>query len=273
MMSPFERINSHGYCLFPGLLNPADIDKLRQGVHHFFQQSGVYYDFGKTQPDAFSNVDSIRWLLKDPRILDAVASCMGGDDFVYTMHSDIHMNMLSGWHTDTGAYFDRADVLDPSFRVLKVGIYLQDHSVDARGLTVSKGSHLAAETKPALKNVEALKTSVGDVVVFDTRIWHVGDQKTKFERIFGKLLNSERLKYRSGGLLRALTGRKDKSSVFFTFGLPNELTVLFSERNALRQEKQISTRRDAVSGAQAQALSEFLRKERLKTYLDLPQRN
>lgn len=226
-----------GYVTFKGVLSPKEVEQVRGEIYKFFDKAGRFYDFGKTQPDAFSQVPKIRWLITHPGVLAAVRSAAGTDEIQFTFHSDCHMNMLSGWHTDTGAYFKSDEVAPKDFQVFKVGIYLQDHMVNAQGLTVSEGSH-HAPNGILRDRVKALHTQAGDIIVFDVRIWHVGDEKKLFEKVVGKVVRSEPTKYKMGGVFRKFTGRVDKLSVFFTYGLPNNHTLEFSKRNMTRQNKQ-----------------------------------
>lgn len=232
-----EAILRDGYVAFSGVLAADEIKSIRRAVVSFFKTGGRLYDYGLTQPDAFSSVPAIRWLITHPGILEAVRKCAGRDDIQFTFHSDCHMNMLSGWHTDTGAYFTTEEVAPAEFQVYKVGIYLQDHFENSQGLTVSEGSHLPPNRlNPA--RVKPLKTRAGDIIVFDTRIWHVGDQKRLHEKIFGKIVRNEKIKYEAGFAFRKLMGRQEKISVFFTYGAPNVHTLEFSKRNMVRQNRQ-----------------------------------
>lgn len=232
-----ERVLRDGYATFSGVLTPEEVQKVRAAVVRFFDGAGRLYDFGKTQPDAFARVPEIRWLITHPKILAAVRQAAGRDDIQFTFHSDCHMNMLSGWHTDTGAYFKTEEVAPEDFQVYKVGIYLQDHVENGQGLTVSEGSHVAPNRRLD-DRIKPLHTRAGDIIVFDVRVWHVGDEKRLFEKVFGKVAPSEAVKYKAGFLFRRLTGRQEKVSVFFTYGVPNRHTLEFSRRNMARQNKQ-----------------------------------
>lgn len=232
-----ESILREGCVTFSGVLTQDEVQRIRSAVVDFFKTGGHLYDYGITQPDAFSNIPTIRWLITHPHILQAVRASAGRHDIQFTFHSDCHMNMLSGWHTDTGAYFTTEEVAPDDFQVYKVGIYLQDHFENSQGLTVSEGSHLAPNRRN-MDRVKSLKTRAGDIIVFDTRIWHVGDQKRLHEKIFGKLAPSEKIKYKAGFLFRKIIGKQEKVSVFFTYGAPNTHTLEFSRRNMARQNRQ-----------------------------------
>lgn len=232
-----EAVETIGACVVPGVLNAAEIERLRTAVRQYFENHGRCYDFGKTQPDAFSTVPDLRWLIGHPGILQAVRAAAGCDDIQFTFHSDTHCNMLSGWHTDTQAYFTPAEVATDTFQVLKVGIYLQDHGqANCQGLTIDPGSHRTGTLN--VTGATPIQTRAGDIIVFDVRVYHHGDKKSTLERLLGKVIRSEQLKYRLWRRVRSLTGRRDKLSIFFTYGVPNEHTLEFSRRNMLRQNRQ-----------------------------------
>jgi hypothetical protein len=85
-----------------------------------------------------------------------------------------------GWHKDrlNNEYrrFETLDVWSPhegeTHEIVKVLIYLQDHTDNDDGLKVVPGSHLVRglETKGWIQ----LRPALGDVVVFDQRITHRG---------------------------------------------------------------------------------------------------
>lgn len=234
--SQSEQMREKGYVTFKSVLTPEEIDKLRKAVSNYFEKEGRYLDFGKTQPDAFAKLPDIRWVLCHEGILDAVRKAIGSDDLRYTYHSDIHKNVLGNWHTDTQAYFTAEEVLTDQFRVFKVGIYLQDHSENTQGLTVCEGSQDTGVIDSV--HVKPVPTSAGDIIVFDVRILHHGDMKNFAEKVIGKVVRSNGVKYRINSWTRAMLGRTDKLSLFFTFGVNNGTTREFAVRNMARQNKQ-----------------------------------
>lgn len=74
-----------------------------------------------------------------------------------------------------------------STRVVTVVIYLEDHSRDDRALTVKPRTHglphgywapgLPFNAVPN-QTEQALRTSLGDVVIFDARLWHRGMERS-----------------------------------------------------------------------------------------------
>ena len=92
-------------------------------------------------------------------------------------HFDVHLNFAGakGWHSDAQMHhikdknlplaFDNAD-----YKVYRIAIYLQDHTNDKGGLFVRPGSH----TDPSLTKDYYIGTEVGDIILFDARLRHMG---------------------------------------------------------------------------------------------------
>ncbi|WP_437229276.1 phytanoyl-CoA dioxygenase family protein [Planctomicrobium sp. SH661] len=235
-ITPAEHMRLNGYAVYRSIFTPDEIEKLRSTIANHFTSAGKYFEFGKIQPDAFGKISEIRWACSHPPLVAAFHECTGIDDLRYTYHSDVHMNALSNWHTDTQAYFTPKEVLVDDFRVYKVGIYLQDHLENGQGLTVCEGSHLTGAINP--ENTKTLSTKAGDVIIFDVRIYHHGDMKNFAERVVNKITKNGAVNFRVGKIIRKLTNRADKLSLFFTYGANNEMTREFSIRNMKRQNRQ-----------------------------------
>lgn len=231
-----ERILRDGYVTIPQVLTTDEIASLAATVKEHFRHNGLKIHFGQAQPDAMCRIPDIRWLLTHEKLLAAFKEVAGRDDIQFTFHSDAHSNAVGGWHTDTQAYFRPDEVRGDDFQVYKVGIYLQDHIGNNQGLTVSEGSHLSGRVEP--DKVRALPTRAGDIILFDVRIFHHGDKNNLIYRLSDRLIRSGSLKTKCAAIFRKLTGRRDKRSIFYTFGVPNVNTHEFSKRNMARQNRQ-----------------------------------
>tara|TARA_R110000851_G_scaffold125513_1_gene256453 strand:+ start:4612 stop:5352 length:741 start_codon:yes stop_codon:yes gene_type:complete len=100
----------------------------------------------------------------------------------WAYHSDIHLNFQGAkrYHSDAqlhhipdGGYpvaFNHND-----YNVYRIATYLQDHQEDTGGLFVFPGSHI----NPDGDHVEYyIGTEPGDIVIFDTRLYHRGGDCT-----------------------------------------------------------------------------------------------
>ena len=124
-----------------------------------------------------------------------------GSSYRFCSHNDIGVNQVVGWHKDRLNFFYRAyERLHPweltaegdPMRVVKVAVYLEDHTdpLDLMSLRVQPGSHEnstvnGAQYEASLAVSEFVRCKVGDVLIFDQRITHRGQDKNlqKFRKM------------------------------------------------------------------------------------------
>jgi ectoine hydroxylase-related dioxygenase (phytanoyl-CoA dioxygenase family) len=197
----FER---DGYVVIEGALSRERADVLRRALIE--RSATLSGDGPHTQVVLDSYIafpDSIDTLANEKGILALKA--LLGDDFVVLPDSSITVDRWNVLHTDTsswemaGMYIHR----DPGFRMVTVGLYLQDAEEGAGGLYVVPGSHLRGDPTTTLRRknssiwsrakqkllggksltqqLEALPENVdgvnipskaGDMIVFDMRMLH-----------------------------------------------------------------------------------------------------
>ena len=231
------------------LLDQSEIQRLRAIVKGSLTRRGKRFSLGKTQPNAAIGVPELGFVFSHPKILSIFRAIYGEENVMFTGHCDIHMNMLSGWHKDSGesmgGYFRGNYFSSPECNVHKVAIYLQDAGAKD-GLTVRLGSHSTADIKAGRE--AKLDTKAGDIVIFDVRLNHAGQLPDMLERILkgsnALLTGRDRHKedFAAINLIKdlywMLIGRRDRLSIFFTYGARNSYTYDFSYFNILRQQKQ-----------------------------------
>lgn len=275
------KLETDGYVVIPGLFSPEDIARLRTAVSGFFERGGVIFNLGQTQPNAAIECPEISWLFSDPRVVSLFQSLYDTRKVLFTGHCDIHKDMFSSWHKDTGTndcYFDE-DCFVPDCRVFKMAVYLQDH-LDGHGLTVVPGSHHRRAWGRDDREGVSLQSRAGDAVVFDVRLDHHGRLPTAFEtfmlrssRVTKRLLGKVFPAFRKPGDIRAiyalrrlfarLTGQSMRMSVFFTFGPPNRFSTQFARNNMDRQLAQYA---DGMVGAYPPGLVEKLTAQGVEVY-------
>lgn len=242
-----DQMQERGYAVIRNLLNLDDIRSLRESCEAFFlSKTHMRSNLGRNMPDATRHVPAIHWLYSHPNVLAAFRAALGRDDIVFTRHCDVAMNRLSSWHRDSGGptpYFSGDYIADDECRVYKMALYLQPHGADGNGLWVRHGTHRKHDQNDG--EIRHLETELGDAVVFDVRLTHSGQFGDRFEtwlkRLGSLILRTGNRKHDHEALLRIkesywrLRGKRDKYSIFFTFGSPNEYTREFCERNMERQ--------------------------------------
>ncbi len=245
-------IQTEGYAVVRNLFSAAEIARLRGVLADHFATRGVRLAAGRVQPNAAIEVPALAWLYSSAEVVALFRRALGTDDIVFTGHCDIHCDIRSGWHKDSGNgpgdYFRGDYFAAPQCKVYKMAIYLQDHVGDGSGLNVDPRSHHTAACKPAAPL--ALDTAAGDVVLFDVRLSHSGQRPNAFERFLqlaGKparlLRHTDRNPILSDIHHRTLKAgvRNRRFSIFFTFGFPNAFTDDFARGNMRRQVRQTHT--------------------------------
>jgi hypothetical protein len=271
-----EALARDGVVFIRDLLRPAEVESLRTILDGYFRDGGLRFGLGQVQPNAASYVKGLEQVFANPRVVAAFEAILGKDEVVFTGHCDIHRNMLSGWHKDSGkngGYF-RGDCFSADdCRVYKIGLYLQDQ-MDGNGLTVRPGSH---RTPSATTGAPVpVASRAGDAIIFDVRLSHCGQKPDFVER----LLKGANLLAKGGRRARPdnrwisnlealywrLTGRGDRLSIFFTFGAPNAHTREFSVANMDRQNVQTG----APAGGLPARVLDALAARGVRTAFELP---
>ena len=230
-------LHEDGCVHLPGLLPQADVERMRKATFEYFERQRVYFDCGMTQPDAFTRVPELRWVLDHPRVVEAFRYLVG-DPLVYCHHSDIHFNKFTGWHKDACGHDDfTRDPDGETYGVYKIAFYMQDHAEDNPAFYIRRGSHLIPRHEGEIK---AFSPKLGDAVMFDCRITHKGEDMSKPAKVLREAIPSQALRSKVFGALRKINGRPDKLSMFFTLGRPNRFTEEHVAITVDRQNQQNS---------------------------------
>lgn len=244
-----QALDNDGIFVVRNALSQAEIGELRGVLLEYLPGRGQRFSLGRTQFNAAVKVPELAFIFAHPRILTVVKQVLGETNVVFTGHCDIHMNLLSGWHKDSGetvpgGYFTGPYMTSADCRVFKVAIYLQDTG-RRDSFTARLGSH--RETDLSVGKEVSVQSRTGDIVVFDVRITHTGQLPDPVEKgLMGLTLALNRGQRdredpawvsRLKAFYWKLIRRRDRLSVFFTFGAPNSFTSDFAEANMRRQDR------------------------------------
>ncbi len=178
-----EQLERDGYFILKGVFSKAQLDIWKETIHTFVKSKKQLQNHGGILiPDfvrwpALASVASIK---ENEVILSALRDIFGGENFRYCNHNDIGINRINAWHKDklNGPY-SRYQVTpiwstkdNERHEIVKVLLYLQDHSKNKDGLWLVPQSH----TQPEIhgRNALYMATEPGDVIIFDQRINHRG---------------------------------------------------------------------------------------------------
>jgi hypothetical protein len=170
MRAEFE---SNGFVLVPDVYAPSDIAAVRREIDAFNPDGKMtsIVDF------VGRGVLPLTSALRNSHALHAaLREVFDGQDYRFCSHNDVGYGRAVGWHKDrlNGRHrsYERLDPFDEAQRIVKVAIYLQDHSQDFNALRVVRGSHHKREI--VTHDSFVLQPKLGWVVIFDQRLTHRG---------------------------------------------------------------------------------------------------
>ncbi len=202
-LSPAQALRENGFTVFRGLFPAPECAQLAQALK---REAGIRPGIKHTKVDATNSYPTARELVLEGRILGAVRTAIG-PDARFLQVSDLHyLHDTAGWHRDSVHRAPDAseapDWSDPSnpFGVVKAIVYLES---DNAAMGIVAGSHLSpiaidqayigsieraggqividADDQPNQRFSDAekrlplaWKAEVGDVLVFDERMYHAG---------------------------------------------------------------------------------------------------
>lgn len=235
-MTPRQEFHERGYYVARALLTKDETGTLRALLRDHFSHSGVPFGLGLHQPDAGRVIPGLDSLFAHPGIRHVLHDLAAGQTIAFTGNSDAHRNVLNRAHRDF--LFDTGDDgASSSARLIRVGVYLQDHATDHRGLHVHPGSH--RQEKPSDGDPVYVRTHAGDVTFHDVRLVHSGARPDRVERTLERLQRCWRSKRLSVALHNRwirLSGMPDKLALFFTYGMPGPETDAFCQQHVGEQQ-------------------------------------
>jgi hypothetical protein len=161
-MSLHEEINKNGWVIAKNVFNSEEINQFREWALNDTNHKG----------DLLSS-KTLSEVITDKRLLDIIKECLGTESLFYFGDSSVSINVRNrGFHKDSR---DRENINSPEFKdidysLLRIGIYLQDHTKHSKGLSLKDKSHLIPQiSKGKIINV---KSEVGDVIIWKLTTTH-----------------------------------------------------------------------------------------------------
>lgn len=198
--SHVDHYDRQGYTALP-VLAADEVERVSTAIFNYTRSGGRLVrrkglGVGGFFIPGFHNDVDLDWIAKlidsKPNV-HAMLRHVAGDHRLLS-RNEIYVSRAGAWHADTMSRFSGVDILPRGvdewsrlpdgevYNVITVTLYLQDHSEDRRGLGVQRGSHLLG--RGPLLNLMAkgerhpsfvgLNTSIGDAVVFNSRLSHRG---------------------------------------------------------------------------------------------------
>lgn len=264
MSNSSVELYENGFAVFDCKVNKKELNKYRQSAGRLLDLIGVKKHQGIRLPYAFKYCpESIDIFGIFDGLKSGINDALSASDWFLTGHCDLHKNALSGWHRDDGTSYNDGGYFgkpNPDYRtmdlgVFKVAVYLQSHHNFEDGITVEPGSHIRDRRDPSKESY--LRTKLGQVVIFDQRLWHTGqiaklpnplsDEGLKIiQNIGGVKLDEKNVvkSFTDHAVEKFETIRGDRMSVFFTIrrsaALGSSPAITFERNNMRRQVFEMS---------------------------------
>ena len=180
-----QKLIDEGYFVLKNVFSSDEINHFHEVVLKYVQTNKtIRNEGGITIPDfvKYSVLLDVAQIKDNNKINKSLTDLFDGD-YRYCGHNDIGINRIVGWHKDKlnapYAKYETSDIWSEvdgeKHGIVKVLIYLQDHSNNNDGLKLIPGSHLNKQIKT--NNVVQLHPDIGDVIIFDQRITHRGMER------------------------------------------------------------------------------------------------
>ena len=177
-----DKLETDGYFILQNVFTKNEINLYKNDILNYLENNKTLKNArGISIPD-FIKKDELKNVtnMKNNEKIHAVLKDIFNGNYRFCSHNDIGINRIVGWHKDklNGAVskYQINDIWKEfngvKHEIVKVLIYLEDHSNDNDGLKLVPKSHVIRQINP--KNYIQLKPSIGDVIIFDQRITHRG---------------------------------------------------------------------------------------------------
>ena len=184
-MNNIEFFEENGYMIVDNVFSENEINIFKNETELYLENpNNLFLKAGK----GGSIIDFIKFkefnetikIINNEIINNKLKDIFKGDDYRYCCHNDIGVNRNVGWHKDKlnneYAKYEIIDIwseyLGETHQIVKVLIYLQDHSNNEDGLKLVPKSHLIR--KIDYSSYVQLYPKKGAVIIFDQRITHRG---------------------------------------------------------------------------------------------------
>jgi 2-polyprenyl-3-methyl-5-hydroxy-6-metoxy-1,4-benzoquinol methylase len=179
-----DEIEKKGYCIINNIFSNNEIERYKNEIIKYINtKKNLYFDSGGISIPNFiekNELNIVSQIKDDENINKCLNDIFKGDDYRFCSHNDIGINRIVGWHKDKlNGEVEKYETINiwtkhenQEHEIVKVLIYLEDHSNDNDGLKIVPGSHKKQnmETNGWIQ----LQPKIGDVIIFDQRITHRG---------------------------------------------------------------------------------------------------
>jgi hypothetical protein len=177
-------IEKDGYCIISNIYTESQIDIFKNEIIEYLNNTkNLYFDGNGISIPNFVDIPKLSRttsIKNNNNIHKVLYNIFNGDNYRFCSHNDIGINRITDWHKDKlNDEVEKYETINiwsthenQTHEIIKVLIYLQDHSKDNHGLKIVPGSHLKSNYD--INGWIQLNPKLGDVIIFDQRITHRG---------------------------------------------------------------------------------------------------
>jgi hypothetical protein len=213
--------DQHGYVLKSAVFSAQEIQSFRDRVYDQYkidEAKGLTFQMSHTSSKAryakgcLLSKDKLRDILLDERITGFAKEILQTNKLIYFGDSSYQIGTgLRGFHRDClDREFKSGPDWESKYTLIRLGLYLQDHSTYSGGLKVKPGTHETANGPSVFVN-----NKPGDLVAWSLKLLHSGNA-VKLKWMPGLCIDNQGIENRIPDFLKK-EEEQERISLFMTF--------------------------------------------------------
>jgi hypothetical protein len=210
-----------GYALKPAAFSAQEIQSYRKRVYDQYkldEAAGLTFQMTHTSSKAryakgcLLSKSLLREILLDDRITGFAKEILGTDHLIYFGDSSYQIGTgLRGFHRDClDREFQSGPDWQSKYTLIRLGLYLQDHSTYSGGLKVKPGTHEKADGPSIFIN-----NKPGDLVAWSLKLLHSGNA-VKLKMLPSICIDHQGIENRIPGFMKQ-EEEQERISLFMTY--------------------------------------------------------
>jgi hypothetical protein len=239
-----QQFETNGYVLKKAVFSANEIQSFRKRVYEQYkldEAAGLTFQLTNTTSKAsyakgcLLSKKLLRDILLDARIVQLAGEILGTDKLIYFGDSSYQIGTgLRGFHRDC---IDRAYNSGPDweskYTLIRLGLYLQDHSEYSGGLKVKPGTHEKADGTSVFIN-----NKPGDVVAWSLKLQHSGNA-VKLKWLPSLCIDNQGIEKRIPAFLKK-EEEQERISLFMTFAAESHHVERYIQEYELKRADTIA---------------------------------
>jgi hypothetical protein len=254
-----KQFEADGYVLKSAVFTPDEIKSFRQRVYDQYkldEAAGLTFQLTNTSSQAryskgcLLSKKLLRDILLDSRILQFARDILNTDTLIYFGDSSYQIGTgLRGFHRDCiDRTYNSGPDWESKYTLLRLGLYLQDHSQYSGGLKVKPGTHEKAEGPSVF-----IDNKPGDLVAWSLKLQHSGNA-IKLKWFPSLCIDNQGIEKRIPAFLKK-EEEQERISLFMTFAAESHHVERYIQEYELKRADTIAHLKASVYSEEALQLA------------------